>query len=261
MKHRGRCVCPLLVVLASCLLSAPAASQTRSPRQVAEAFFAAVAAEKWREAAAFLDLQSFDSYRKLQIANSRDDSPYPELKADDLMRREPKMPRAVAEYQIQQVQEMRNERGRWLSLEFARIADADALESLSTVDAAARWIEAQDYRYKMQLADAEAKSRGCNVPSVGAALVENWPPHRIVGEVVNDSTSYVLHIDTWRGLPDSVDRPSPLPAGAEDPDAGKREWFEPAPLVMQLRRVSGKWLIVGGYGLLNSGVTVMATEC
>lgn len=261
MSHRGRCVRPLLVVLASCLLSVSVSSQTRNPKQVAEAFFAAVAAEKWREAAGFLDLEAFDSYRKWKVAASRDETPYPTLKADDLIRLDPEMPRAVAEYQVKRAEEMRKDRGSWLSHEFARIANAGALESLGTVDAAARWIEAQDFRYKMHLADAEAKSRGCKVPSGEEASIQQWPPNKIVGEVVNDSNAYVLHIDAWRSLPDSGDHVSTAAADAAPPKIGARAWLESPPMVMQLRRVKGKWLIVGGHGLLGSGFAITLPEC
>jgi len=151
------------------------------------------------------------------------------------------------------------DRARWLKLEFAGIDGADALAAMTPIDAASRWIEAQDFRYQMRLASKEAAGRGC--PETSAALIPGVMsrPNHILGVVVTDSVAYTLHIDP-RMSPQSSDEPVPVAEAKRRAAADTREWFGVNPSVMQLRRIKGNWLIFGGHGLLNSG-TVASVEC
>ena len=249
----------LSLVLAAVVAAAPASGQATDPRQVAEAFFEAVAAERWREAAGFLDLESFDVYRQALIASARNTRPERRLTVEEMMRWQPDMPRAVAEYHIKQIDEVGKDSARWLKLEFAGIDGVDALAAMTPIDAASRWIEAQDFRYQMRVASKEAAGRGC--PETSAVLIPDMSrPNHILGVVVTDSVAYTLHIDP-RMSPQSSDEAVPVAeAKRRAAAASTREWFGVNPSVMQLRRIKGNWLIFGGQGLLNSG-TVASVEC
>ncbi len=89
-----------VVLLAMAVLAVPATAQPSDPRAVAEAFFNAVAEERWIEAARHIDLESFDAFRKAQIASARAARPEHQFTVDDLLRGQPDMPPAVAEYQV-----------------------------------------------------------------------------------------------------------------------------------------------------------------
>ena len=249
----------LALVLAAVFGAAPASGQATDPRQVAGAFFEAVAAERWREAAGFLDLESFDVYRQAQIASARSTRPERRLTVEEMMRRQPDLPRAVAEYYIKQINEVGKDRARGLKLEFAGIDGADALAAMTPIDAASRWIEAQDFRYQMRVASKEAAGRRC--PETSAVLIPGMSrPNHILGVVVTDSVAYTLHIDPRMSPQSSTERPPAGDAKQRASAAGAREWHGLHPSVMQLRRIHGNWLIFGGHGLLNSG-TVASVEC
>jgi hypothetical protein len=114
-----------------------------SPTEVAAAFFKAVTEERWRDAARELDLAAFDRFRRERIAAERL-SPRRQwvVTADDLLRRDPDMPRAVAEYQAKKIEESARETVSWTERDFANVSGIDSLAALSAEEAAARWLQA-----------------------------------------------------------------------------------------------------------------------
>ncbi|MEJ7760857.1 MAG: hypothetical protein WKF55_14840 [Gemmatimonadaceae bacterium] len=251
-----RCLC--LSVAAPILAAFPADAQARTPRQVAEAFFSNVAEGRWNAAAGLLDLDSFDAYRKSVIASSRKPQAEYGITAERLMRDDPKMPRAVAEYRVKEFEEAVKGTGQLTRYEFARISSPDSLAALTVTDAAARWIEAQDFRYQVWLADKNSVARGCPVTAASADSPGKVQPHRIVGVVVADSTAYIVHTDPRHEMT-GTDPRSSNEAKMDPVSSGLAQWYAASPSVMRLRRVNGSWLIIGGHALLSSGFGVMVS--
>ncbi|MFN2567647.1 MAG: hypothetical protein ABR499_21845 [Gemmatimonadaceae bacterium] len=219
-----------LALTALAATSAPLAAQ-ESPRDVAASFFRAVAEERWRGAAGHLDLAAFDRYRRERIAAERlPQPPRRTITADDLLRQDPDMPRAVAEYQARRMSEATGRALTWVDHEFADVPTVDSLAALSAEESAARWLQARDPRWTARRNAQVQRERGCPVP---LELGRSFPPpvHEIVASVVADSaTAYVLHRDAT------------LRRRAE-PDLDASIHSE-GPLVMTLRRRNGRWQIL-----------------
>jgi hypothetical protein len=234
---------------------AGAAPQPREPVEVARAFFDDVAAERWRAAASHLDLAPFEVFLREQVEWAREQPDQRGPTVEDLMRHDSTMPRAAAEYQVRQTEKAREGLGGWLEHEFAGISSPDSLAALSTTDAAARWLEAQDPRYRMRRALAAG---GCPVPPELAAGPWYTTPRVVLGAVVRDTLAYVLHRPP-RHPRAATSRPvdSLAPTRGGEP-RGYQEWYADPPAVLTLRRRSGQWRVLGGSGILT-GIQAYAT--
>jgi hypothetical protein len=239
----GRLILLLLAGLACG--AAPAAAQ-ESPTDVAASFFKAVAEERWRDAARLLELRAFDRYRREQVASMRLPMPESTITVEELLRHDPDMPRAAAEYRVRKAQEARrNTRERLLAHEYAGVTSLDSLAAMSAEEAAARWLQVRDVRWMSRRAHEEAVRSGRCPPGLPAGEPEVVAPHEIVGAVNNDSIAYVLHADpTFR---------------PRRPDA---DLHGPGPTVMHLRRRGGRWQIVPRYDVLREGLgSFVSVEC
>jgi hypothetical protein len=233
------------LALTLCVAAAPAAGAQRSdaaapPEVVAARFFAAVAAERWAEAVGYLDVAPLERHRQETAAAARAPGARREPTVEDLLRGEPDMPRAVAEYRVRKQREARARYGDLVAHEFAHVADPAALARLTPEVAAARWLEAQDDRYEIR---RQLAARGCRAEPTDPPLAQ--PPHRILGTVVRDSAAYVLHEDP------------------EWADAVGRGWAGSGPQVLQLRRAAdGRWRIAARHDLLRRANTMVGiSEC
>src|SRR6185436_1791228 len=92
-----------------------------SPREAATRFVEAWNARRWSESAEVLDLDQFDRFRQDFISRARRQSEGPELTVAELLRRNPAMPRDVAAYQIQQIEQERRRYEDPTPFEFARV--------------------------------------------------------------------------------------------------------------------------------------------
>jgi hypothetical protein len=237
---RARTLSTLVVAL-----SMPAVAGAQSgagavpPEQLASAFFQAVAAGRWAEAVGYLDVAPVERHRQEMVAEGRRRDALSEPSVEALLRHDPEMPRAAAEYQVRKVREAMAKHGNGVARTFARVPDVEALAALPLDTAAARWLEAQDFRYQLR---RQLAAQGCS-PAL-ADSIDARPPHRIVGTVVRDTVAYVLHQDPdW-------------------PEAGLA-FGSMTPQVMPLRRgPDGRWRIVARYDLLQraNGVFVQS-EC
>ena len=206
-------------------------SSPDSVRLAADLFFRAVADERWQAAAAMVDttLMRFIVAQRLrwqqQIAR-------PDLTIDDFMRDDPAKPRVVAEYELKRYRDRSlSVDGDVLSYEFAGIKSLLELARLTSAEATARYLQAQDARTQLREA---ARRAGCpdSVSRVPASL------RRIVGvALVSDTVAYVLHED---GTP------------REETDGLPRL----EPMIMQLRLRGKTWTIIPGSALLRSPVSI-----
>ena len=131
---------------------------TASPADVAREFFAAERDARWLDAARMLDLKSFEAQRAQSVAiarRTRDAHPF-HLTVDQILRHDPSMPRAVAEYQVKQAEQSFRDFNP-LADEYADVPTADSLAALPVDLAAARWLEAKDPRWLMK---RQARSSG-----------------------------------------------------------------------------------------------------
>src|SRR5690242_3925011 len=106
MRKRTRAACILIVMLAIPSMGVRAQqpdSVSRNPTAVAKAFFNAIAAARWKEAAGYLDLDAFEPFWRSQIELARESRVSPLVTAERLMRSDTSMPRAVAEYEARRL--------------------------------------------------------------------------------------------------------------------------------------------------------------
>ena len=229
-----------------------------SPADVVRAFFKAEDEGRWRDAARLLDLSQFEPIRKqaLDVARARDTLATPT--AEQLMKWQPDMPRAVAEYQAKQMKA-----GLagfdWLPYQFARTPSADSLRSLSTEEAAARWLEAKAPAWQEELARRKENVNGSvecpQMPDSITTEIAKWKPvpARILGTTSDsDSLRYVvIGPAAWIG--------EGIPPGREGVPG-------PSPSVVSLRKTGGGWRILPTVDIpnsigMNSGNTIFIVRC
>ena len=148
------------------------ASPGSQPAAVVDSFFRAEEQERWTDAARLMDLHAVGAMRDQEVSNVR----MARLRVhhvtpEELMRFDPKMPRVVAKSQAAKSNEQVG-RFDWIRHEYADVPSADSLASLSTVDAAARWLEARDTRYMMRRALGDTTTLAD--PNVVNALKEQY---------------------------------------------------------------------------------------
>jgi hypothetical protein len=223
---------------------------------VADSFFRATEQERWRDAARLMDLATFGALRDQDVSNMRDAGKrVHHVTPEELMKFDPKMPRAVASYQAARSNEQIG-RNDWLSHEYANVSSIDNLAALSAEDAAARWLEARDSRYMMR--QALVAQRGlCEVPDSILAQTVHFtrPTFRRVGTVLADSLAYVLYTaDTSsESGQDSVTAGHARQRSAE-------ATYVMSPPVLTLRRLDGQWRIAPSFGMSNAGSVVIACD-
>ena len=213
-------------------LARTSAGQTpneRAVRAVVDSFFAAIKRERWDSAAAVLDLTGFETYFKQQVSNARSALPQREMTVEDMMANDSTMPRAVAEWQLAQMNKYRGMQAFGdMSYEFAGVHTQHELFALTVPDAASRWLEAQDERTQMREA---LRRSGCS-PTI---IPPEFPAAKrsvLAVALGDDSTAYVVHSD---------DRFGATQLGAE------------SERVMVVRRRGGRWRIETRRDLLRPG--------
>jgi hypothetical protein len=241
---------PRVVAIATVSIAAalPGAAQ-ETPTGVATAFFEAMAEERWRDAARSMDLLAFDRYRREQISAVRlPQPPRRRMTVDDYLQHQPDMPRAVAEYHVRTMNERVHDPSEWLLREFAGVRSLDSLAALSAEEAAARWLQAQDFRWSFRQAREQERARGCPIPDEADQHLPA-PEHRVVGAVIVDSaTAYVLHED------DQFRRAEP------DRDAAMHA---PLPNILTLRRRGDRWRILPRQAMFHGSGAVahVSVQC
>lgn len=244
----------MLALSASNAIAQP--SSTASPADIARQFFAAERDGRWLDAARLLDLKSFEARRARSVdyaRHARDPQPF-HLTVDQLLRHDPSMPRAVAEYQVKQAEKASRDFNP-LSYEYADVPTADSLAALPVDVAAARWLEAKDPRWLFRTRDhgfpvaCELSSSGqmkaladSEVKALNAMALSRLtpPPRQIVAVAAagattsgfSDSVSYVLFRDQYESRRDSTGSP-----GVPGPE------IQTSPSALTLVKTSGGWRI------------------
>ena len=207
-----------------------------SAEETARAFFKAENESRWRDAALLLDLKTFEWILNRSLSNRP--QALSASTVEDLMRLDPKMPRVVAEYQVQRMNQL--SRGYDpLSREYAHVPSRDSLAKLSVQEAAARWLQARSPEWQEELAFTEATRRGdrlCDQPvdSMRKVLRAEFrrPAARILGTTMRDSAAYVV-----------------VTEGYQRQSALATRGIEPSPSVLQLTMVNGDWRVVPAFDM------------
>jgi hypothetical protein len=177
---------------------AQSAEGPRTPRAVVDSFFAALASERWLVAANYLDLPSFGLFLIDRVNAARSAVPMRPPTVEDLMAADSTLPRAVAEWQIARFRVAGDSRPfNDFSHEFAGITSFRALQDLTPLEGATRWLEANDPGSRLRRSLAALKCPGLTIDSL-----RSWIPFsfRTVGVAqLNDSTAYVLTARTLEG--------------------------------------------------------------
>jgi hypothetical protein len=232
-------ICAALSLLPWTPVDAQAAAE-RSVRATVDSFFAFVSRERWDSAATMLDLARFEPYFKGVVRNLRSAIPPRPMTVEDVMATDSTMPRAVAEWQLSQMNRAANsDPFEYLQMQFAGIATSRDLFALTTPAAAARWLDGQDGRTMMRTA---WRKQGCSLSDL-----PDFPAAKravLAIAVSDDSTAYVVHGDDRFG----------------EMEPGNLSFGE---RVMKLHRINGRWRIEPREDLLrpsNVGFSV-GFEC
>lgn len=230
-------------------------SPAPSPQEVAREFFKAEDEDRWLDAARILDLRRFETLRQMTLKGVRTVRAPSRLTPEVIMRSDPDMPRAVAEYQAKQANKGLEEFDL-LAYQFARVPSADSLEALSVDEAAARWLEAKGPKWTEERERKRAAGRPpmkCpeSVDSMTFSSLGQFraPGAAILGATADgDSVRYVV-VGRGFGL-----RP-------------RTQEFESeiSPHVLTLVRVNGAWRIVPTADMITStgfsGNTTFSIAC
>ena len=234
----GRLLVTAVSLAVATLSPTPAAGQF-SPREAATGFLQAWNARLWTETARFLDLDSFDRFRRDFITRARrqpEEGPQPSV--EELLRRNPDMPREAAEYQIRMMREQQRRFADPTPYEFARVASATALRALTSDEAAARWLESRDPRWQVRMQYEQA---GCPAPTDLNDIP--LPRRRLIGVVADgDSTTDALFKEN-RG------------------DDKAPAWVGDDVSIMELALRRGRWVVVPRADLVPEIGSVDVSDC
>jgi hypothetical protein len=162
-----------------------------TPEATVGALLEALKSERWRDAATFLDLGLFESHFRETIAFARSERRRsPGLTVEEMLRQDPNMPRAVAEYFVKQSNEHTARMGDPVLEQYAGVPSIDSLSRLSTLDAAARRLEGMDPQHMYRRMRAAS---GCPPDSSDEKdFARMFPPLTVLGSVNRGDLTYIL---------------------------------------------------------------------
>jgi len=243
---------------------AEAQSAPITPEDVVRDFFKAEKEGRWIDAAHSLDLTRFEPIRRAAVQGVKSMTSRPKTTAQEVMRWDPDMPLAVAEYQAKRSNEGMQSLD-FLSHEFARVSSVDSLTAMPIDEAAARWLEAKGSKRQDEMALKESKGRpeiDCpDLPDSNARAIRTeliTPVTTILGATeASDTVRYVVvgftRIVGFTGFGGSSAKPVDAPYPAMSPKA------------ITLRKLDGNWRIAPAPDLPNSdafgGSTVVTIRC
>jgi hypothetical protein len=154
---------------------------------VGTAFLKAEEAADWKAAAGFLDLEPLERERQMAATMARQQREAPPMTVEQLMRMDPEMPRAAAEYQVKRMS-VREKFPSFLEMQFG-VGDPDSLLALPIEAVAQRWLEVRDERWSYRLAMRMSNCAKIMADTTGMPV----PNYREIGTVVDDTLAYMLY--------------------------------------------------------------------
>ena len=185
----------VVVLVAAVTAAANNLGAQRAPAtadETARAFVTAFASERWLDAARLLDLSVLEKSREATLKYARAPRVVHQWTVEELMKVDPEMPRAVAEYQIKRMGQTESDQDREMfSMTYANILDTTALKAATPLELGARWMEARGIRYHMQRAQARAPE--CPIPP-GTDTTLNMPGQlrAYIGTIVQGDTAFAV---------------------------------------------------------------------
>ena len=163
------------------------ATDAAAAQSVGAAFLKAKEAADWKAAAGFLDLKPLERERRNAVDMARQEREMPPLTVERLMRMDPEMPRAAAEYQVKRRKATRNF-PNILEMQFG-VGSADSLLALPLEIVAQRWLEVHDERWSYRLV---MRMSNCT-KAVADTTDMPHPAYHVIGTVVEDTLAYLLY--------------------------------------------------------------------
>jgi hypothetical protein len=247
-----------LIPLACAPYLASAQNDTASPDEVARQFFKAEQDGRWLDAARLLDLSLFEPLLRAYTTRPAPEQGFgltPEL----LQKTDPQMPRAVAEYEVKKARDSYSNFDP-VKFEFARVSSRDSLAALPVDEAAARWLEAKDPRWRVSVARKDAVAAGRCAAPVLATPSPQSPPIEILTASVPQAGSSGPATDTVRYV---LFRRSEVWGPGVSKDQLDILRVRSTPNVLTLVRRPAGWRIVPAaeFGGLGSGTAFVHVDC
>ncbi len=208
--------------------------------------------EKWREVAALCDPVSLRAFKQ-SFLSQFELAPQVSWTVDELIRFSPDMPRAVAEYQIVQIQRQSDPAVR-LAWEFPLIGSIEDLRDLEPVEVFARWLEGKSPRGQI-LAAVRDGSISEDAAAAHGAELGRLPPYESVGAVKDGKdVAYVLYQFARTASGDMSDE---VKEWMDDLSPEEREFAElalPHPSIATCRRQpDNTWRLIADRDFLHFG--------
>lgn len=215
------------------LLPAVASAQRLTPAQSMRAFLEAFAAERFVEGAAFIDSASFDAWRRQRVDAARRRGASRVVTAAELMRLDPDMPRAVADYQAKRANVVARRYGvsEMLLRDFPGLRSVDEIARVDVREAAASWLRARHPKWIAERALRVERER-CPPDSALVAEVRalaRVDSQSVIGTVLRDSLAFVVIQQVLA---------SPGEFGRDESDAAL------APRAVRMRREGDRWVLL-----------------
>jgi hypothetical protein len=194
-------------------------SDAAGAQAVGVSFLRAVQAADWKAAVGFLDLAPLERHRLQQVRMAQSQRNTKPVTAEDLMRMDPQMPRAVAEFEVSRMSDQQRSMV-FLEQEFGT-TNPDSLLAIPIDLAAQWWLEVHDGRWSFRRA---LRASTCPPSVLDRALPE--PKFRVLGTVVADTLAYLLYTTD------------------DEPSYRDDIMHSPPPRILLLRRGQDTWWIV-----------------
>jgi hypothetical protein len=213
-------------------LRAQAGPPPAEPVEVVEAFFTALRASHWADAAAWLDPAGLQAIRRRYL-NSPAFWGYtpPAMTVDDYLRNDPDMPWVVAEYFARQAE--KHPLPAFSPLHQLGVDSITQLARMTIEELGYAWVKGHDERYRMR---ESLKQAGCPAPPPLDSMPGYQSP-KVYGAIPGDSNEVFVLVGSGRTYSTTLEEGGPLPS------------------IARLRRTPAGWRIVPREDLLRpSGV-------
>lgn len=175
-------------------MSLPAQSDSDplpSPETVAAEAFRAIEEKRWEHLVSLIDPADAQRFRDDRVRWWVEPRPVLTITAEQMRRRDPDMPLAVAEYQAEQFRRKQEEPASCISDEFAGIESPGQLASLPAIDVLTRYFQAHDPAVRLKALLAQ---HGKDLPADFPVELMVGPSYEVIGSVAEgDSLAHVVY--------------------------------------------------------------------